>query len=116
MAGHRLDHSRLEARHLIVIVLQMFRRAAIAFAETLAEVPPGPFFYRWVLVDLMVIGVGVTVFCKVAAGGFNAFMEATTLSVAVFVRDPIPIVIAILRDCCAGERLRSVSLSFQSAG
>lgn len=115
-AGHRLDQICLAVRYVIAIMPHMFHCAAIAFAETFAEVTPGLLFYWWVLVNLMVIGVGMAVFFKVAASGLNAFMEATALSLAVFVRDPIPIVIAILGDCCAGERLSFVSFRFQSAG
>ena len=65
----------------------------IAFTETFAEVSAGfPSLDGWVFVHLVVIGIGVAMLTEIVPCGFNAFVIAALLRVAISLRSLVPAV------------------------
>ena len=80
----------------VAVMLHVVHGAAIAFLEAFAEFAAIMLVDRRMLVDLMVVGIGMTAIHVVTTRCFNAFTEALTLWIAVAVRGAIPIAITVL--------------------
>ncbi len=102
-------------RHGVVIVTHVLQGAAVSLAEPFTEVPFGVAFDGGVLVHLMIIGVGAAVIGKVFACGFNAFVVAATLGIAILAWRLIPIVVVILIEGSTADGLRFMRGSFKRA-
>jgi hypothetical protein len=78
-------------------VPHMFHGAVIAFFESVAKITPGIFALDgWMLVGIVIIGVGMAVVLEVAARGFDTFVEALALGIPISVRRAVPVAILVL--------------------
>jgi hypothetical protein len=112
--GHQCFEA-LEARLIVVIVHQVVHGATISFTEAFAEVLASAFLDRRVFIYLVVISIGAAMLADVVTGGFDALVKSATLRIAIFGRWLVPtVVIVILGECGAGNRLCSVSAGFES--
>ena len=90
----------------IAVMLHVIHCAAIAFLEAVPEFATVALVDGWVLVHLVVVGVGVTAIHVIAAGGFHTFTEALALRVAIPIGSAIPVTATILILILWGAVLR----------
>ena len=103
---------------VVPIALHMVHGAAIAFFEAVAEFSAIPLINGRVLVDLMIVGIGMTMVHEITTGCLNTFAEPLALRITVLVGSAIPVAIAILVLVLVLRRagLRRSRIGFLRAG
>ena len=115
---------------MIAVMIHAFPRhvvhgTVIALAEAFAEIPLRfAALYGWVLVHLMIVGIGMAMLAEVVPCRFHAFVIAALLCVAITIWSlvptiPVPISILILGsspgNSRSGHRLPIMRAGFQCA-